>query len=99
MSSVCIDSNTTLEYKSLYDQLAYLDGVAEPNQKHENCPICQGNRFQKDAGLIICIDCGMQLEDFICDQPEWRYDEDKSIDRCGLTNNMLLYESSLSTNI
>lgn len=101
----CLD-----EYRKLYEQLEFLDNprVAENSEgstENENkeskdsCPICQGSQLKKDGIFLICVDCGAQVDEDISDQAEWHFDEDRSVDRCGLPNNMLLYESSLSTNI
>lgn len=65
------------------------------------CPECSGNEIIRDNGYVICANCGLELDSSatLSTQPEWKYDDDKTNDRCGMTNNMLLYESSLSTNI
>ena len=65
----------------------------------DSCPICgKDSNIIKDNGYSICESCGLILDDnSITDRPEWN--DDSNNDRCGLANNMLLFESSLSTNI
>jgi transcription initiation factor TFIIB len=65
------------------------------------CPECSSYETILDNGYVICVNCGLELDNSstLSTQPEWKFDDDKTNDRCGMTNNMLLYESSLSTNI
>lgn len=69
--------------------------------KNSTCPGCLSESERvRDNGYVFCMNCGLELENAsISDQPEWKFDDDKTNDRCGMVNNMLLYESSLSTNI
>jgi transcription initiation factor TFIIB len=64
-----------------------------------NCPVCQ-NDMLKDNGIFVCKGCALELNSTISGEAEWNnYDDQVDGNRCNNVTNMLLYESSFSTNI
>jgi len=101
-----INNKLLSDCQSFYDELwnennEEKDGNRDKISNETNdgcCPMCQ-LPFTKDKNSIVCLSCGIEIDDCISDRAEWRGDDDKMNDRCGMTNNMLLFESSYSTNI
>ena len=64
-----------------------------------SCPMCKHDML-KDNGIYICKGCALELNSTISGEAEWNnYDEKSEGSRCNNITNMLLYESSFSTNI
>jgi transcription initiation factor TFIIB len=63
------------------------------------CPMCKVDMI-KDSGIYICKGCAIELNSTISGEAEWNnYDDQVDSSRCNNVTNMLLYESSFSTNI
>jgi transcription initiation factor TFIIB len=90
-------------HDSTSDFDSLLGKTKSPGNSSENgCLVCSSNNVRLDRGSRICIDCGAETEDEganLVEVAEWHYDNEKVNDRCGMVNNMMLYESGLSTNI
>ena len=70
----------------------------------KTCRNCGSEKLFKDVeeGSLVCLDCGLKLEDLVDTSPEWRYygsSDNKQSDptRCGNIINPLLPKSSMGT--
>ena len=74
------------------------------NVNKKTCRNCDSEKLFKDVeeGSLVCLDCGLKLEDLVDTSPEWRFygsADNKQSDptRCGNIINPLLPKSSMGT--
>lgn len=72
--------------------------------EEKKCRNCNSNKLFRDTeeGSLVCLDCGLKLEDLVDNSPEWRFygsADSKQSDptRCGNIINPLLPKSSMGT--
>jgi transcription initiation factor TFIIB len=115
MAHTKLDSQHLLACQALFDQLWTEESSKSPVEvvataattaaasQVMQCPVCHEDSVKRDCNLIVCVNCGIEIDDQVCseisDRPEWKFDEEKNNDRCGPPTNELLYESSYSTSI
>lgn len=67
------------------------------------CPVCQEDSVKIDGSTVVCISCGVEIDDIISDRAEWHNFEDSNgpgkAERCTQFKNSLYVEGSLSTGI
>lgn len=74
-----------------------------PSKAEKTCFNCGSANLSTEDTAVICINCGVEIQNIIDEQQEWRYygnnDGKNSTDptRCGMPINNLLPESSLGT--
>ena len=73
-------------------------------KEEKKCRNCNSNKLFRDTeeGSLVCLDCGLKLEDLVDNSPEWRFygsADSKQSDptRCGNIINPLLPKSSMGT--
>jgi len=96
-------STTTDPFKLFED---FKDKPTTPTEDQDEfiyCPVCNEDSLTNDAGITVCVNCGTEIGCEINPEAEWRYyganDNKSDPNRCGMANNLLLYESSFSTGI
>ena len=71
----------------LYNQLwgsdskKIIESEPESNKKPRSqttCPVCQEDSIKIDGSMIVCSNCGVEIDDIISDQAEWHNFDDSN---------------------
>ena len=100
------DPNSNIDKEELDNEIFNILKDIKETQKEslKKCRECDSEKIHNDneEGYIICLDCGLRLEELVDTSPEWRFygsADNKQSDptRCGSVINPLLPKSSMGT--